>query len=94
MLNLFKNPFLWELDLQHTRRDRRPGGKRPPPCVRRSSVSRDALINSLVRQGLLILTARKSPGVNVPRCVENENRVVAVWEESFIPDMGPLAAAG
>lgn len=75
----------WELDRQ--RRDGKLGGKLLPACARRSPASRDPLINSLVRQGLLILPACERPGVNVRRCVENENRIAAVWGESLIPDI-------
>lgn len=53
-----------------------------PARVSRSSDSGEALINSLLRQGLLNLTVWKRPGVNVVFCVESGNRFAAVGERA------------
>lgn len=53
-----------------------------PVRVSRSSDSGEALINSLLRQGLLNLTVWKRPGVIVVFCVESGNRIAAVGERA------------
>lgn len=53
-----------------------------PVRVSRSSDSGEALINSLLHQGLLNLTVWKRPGVIVVFCVESGNRIAAVGERA------------